>query len=117
MQHYGLEVSKDDELKHLPTIFELCQGLVRTNKSKFYPLVDRLICLVPTLPVSTATTERAFSAMKLVKTSLRHKMEDEFLANSMTVYIEKEIAIQFNNDSIIEEFDKIKTDRVHLMLK
>jgi hypothetical protein len=40
---------------------------------------DRLIRLVLTLPVSTAASERAFSAMKLVKTRLRNKMGDEFL--------------------------------------
>ncbi|KDO49809.1 hypothetical protein CISIN_1g040992mg [Citrus sinensis] len=55
---------------------------------KFYPhdftpnedylLIDRLICLVLTLSVYTATTERAFSAIKLIKTSLRSKMENEF---------------------------------------
>ncbi|TVU44128.1 hypothetical protein EJB05_03561, partial [Eragrostis curvula] len=37
---------------------------------------SRLIRLVLTLRVSTATTERAFSAMKLVKTRKRNKMED-----------------------------------------
>jgi hypothetical protein len=33
--------------------------------------LSRLIQLVLTLPVSTTTTERAFSTMKLVKTRLR----------------------------------------------
>ena len=40
--------------------------------------IDRLIRLVLTLPVSTATMERAFSAMKLLKTRLRNKMKDDF---------------------------------------
>jgi hypothetical protein len=46
-----------------------------------------LIRLVLTLPVSTATTERAFAAMKVVKIRLRNKMDDEFLANIFVVYI------------------------------
>jgi hypothetical protein len=54
--------------------------------------LGRLIRLVLTLPVSTATTERAFSAMKLVKTRLRNKMEDGFLRDCLIIYIEKEIA-------------------------
>jgi hypothetical protein len=37
-------------------------------------------------------TERAFSAMKTVKTRLRNRMDDDFLANYLIVYIEKEIA-------------------------
>ncbi|TYH19738.1 hypothetical protein ES288_A05G376200v1, partial [Gossypium darwinii] len=33
-------------------------------------------------------TERAFSMMKIVKTNLRNKMEDEFLIDNLVVYIE-----------------------------
>jgi hypothetical protein len=44
--------------------------------------------LVLTLPVSTAITKRAFSAMKHVKTVLRNKMKENFLADSMMIYIE-----------------------------
>jgi hypothetical protein len=44
-----------------------------------------------TLPVSTATTERAFSAMKIVKTRLRNRMEEDFLANYLIVYIKKKL--------------------------
>ncbi|CAL9012940.1 unnamed protein product [Prunus brigantina] len=50
------------------TLSELCWGLVERKRSKRYcNKKKRLICLVLTLSVSTATTERAFSAMKLVK--------------------------------------------------
>ena len=70
-----------------------------------------LIRLVLTLPVSTATTERAFLAMKLLKTRLRNRMEDEFLANNMIVYIEKEIAGNFTIEMIIDEFYCMKNRR------
>jgi len=46
-----------------------------------YPLVDRLIRLILTLPVSTTTIKRAFSAMKIVKISLRNRIENDFLAS------------------------------------
>ena len=45
-----------------------------------------------TLPVSSTTTERAFSAMNIIKNRLHDKMEDGFLMDSMILYIEKEIA-------------------------
>jgi hypothetical protein len=54
--------------------------------------------LVLTLPVSTATTGRAFSAMKLVKSRLQNKMEDDFLRDYLIIYIKKEIAIEFTTD-------------------
>ncbi|XP_062118723.1 uncharacterized protein LOC133832387 [Humulus lupulus] len=63
---------------NLSSIHELCQGLVKIRKAIMYPLIDRLLRLVLTLPVSTATTERASSIMKIIKTKLRNKMEDSF---------------------------------------
>ena len=57
-----------------------------------------------TLPVSIATTERVFSAMKFVKSKLSNKMEYDFLANYLITHIEKEIDQNFDTDSIIDEF-------------
>ena len=73
-----------------------------------------MIRLVLTLPVSTATPERAFSAMKLVKTRLRNKMGDEFLRDCLIIYIEKEIAMEFTTDTLIDNFYDMKTCRVRL---
>ena len=61
-------MTKHPDFQNMGTIFELCKGLEIPGKSKLYLLIDRLIRLVLTLPVSTATTERAFLAMKLLKT-------------------------------------------------
>jgi len=51
--------------------------------------------------VSIATTERYFSAMKIIKNKLRNKMNVEFLTSSMIIYIERDIVTSFNSDSII----------------
>ena len=67
-----------------------------------------MVRLVLTLPVSTATTERAFSAMKVVKTNLRNKMENNFLTDSLMLYIEKDIASTFSLDSIVDDFEDLK---------
>ena len=61
-----------------------------------------------TLSVFTATTERAFSAMKLLKTRLCNRMEDELLTDNMIVYIEKEIAGNFTMEMIVDEFYSMK---------
>jgi hypothetical protein len=78
------------------------------------PLFCRLIQPVLTLLVSTATMERAFSAMKLIKTRLRNKMVDEFLRDCLIIYIEKEIALEFTIDSIIDDFNAKKLRHVRL---
>jgi len=75
-------------------------------------LIDRLIRLILTLLVFTATTEQTFSAMKHVKTVLRNKMKEEFLADSMMIYIELELAEDIDSNSIIDEFYFTKYQRV-----
>ena len=42
--------------------------------------------------------------MKHVKIALRNKMEDEFLADSMIVYIERELSKPIDSDSIVDDF-------------
>ena len=94
------------------TISELCRGLAETNKSQHYHLIDRLIRLVLTLPVFTTTIDRAFSAMKHVKTVLLNKIKEELLADSMMIYIERELVEDIDSDSIIDEFYSTKHQRV-----
>ncbi|XP_061340573.1 uncharacterized protein LOC133287039 [Gastrolobium bilobum] len=112
LKHFHKDIPKHPELQNLSLIFELCQGLAKTGKSNSYHLVGRLIRLILTLPVSTASRERAFSAMKIVKTRLRNKMEDDFLANNLVVYVERDIAETFTTDSILEEFVNLKERRL-----
>ena len=99
---------------NVSSIADLCQRLVETEKSTVYQLIDRLIRLILTLHVSTTTTKRALSAMKIVKTRLRNRMEDDFLANYLIVYIEKEIAERFPIDMIIDDFYSMKERRAQL---
>ena len=94
------------------TLASLCQILTETRKSTKFPLVDRLIRLVLTIFVSTATCERAFSAMNIVKTKLRTKMEDDFLRDVRVIFIERELVNLFDVDSIIDDFALMKSRRV-----
>ena len=108
LQHYELDVPKHPDFQNLSSIYELCRALVVSEKSKVYHLVNKLVRLVLTLPVSTATTERAFSVMKLIKTKLRSRMENDYLADSLVIYIEKEIAITLTVEMIMNEFYSMK---------
>jgi len=114
LEHYHIDVIHHESFQNMSTISELCRGLAETNKLQHYHLIDRLIRLVLTLPVSTATTERAFSAMKHVKIVLRNKMKEEFLTDSMMIYIERELVEGIDSDSIIDEFYSTKHRRVQL---
>jgi hypothetical protein len=52
--------------------------------------------------------------MKHVKTMLRNKIEEEFLADFMMIYIERELIEDIDSDSIINEFYSTKYRRVQL---
>ncbi|XP_052625901.1 uncharacterized protein LOC128132931 [Lactuca sativa] len=114
LKHFEADVKDHPFLGNLSSIVEVCQGLVETGKSSHYYLIDRLIRLVLTLPVSTATTERAFSAMKIVKNRLRNKMDDDFITDNLILYIEKDVPKIFSIDSILDDFNDVRECRVQL---
>ncbi|CAH9141984.1 unnamed protein product [Cuscuta epithymum] len=113
LTYYHAHVVQNSQFE-VPTLSRLCEMLVKTRKAEDFKMLTRLIRLVLTLPVSTATTERAFSAMKHVKTAIRNKMADEFLADSLTIFIERELVSTIDIDSLIDEFAKVKDRRVQL---
>jgi len=45
--------------------------------------------------------------MKNLKIKQRNKMNDGFLANGLTIYIEKGIVSQFNLNAITNEFESL----------
>lgn len=51
----------------------LNRKLVEIKKSQIYFLFDKLISLVLTLPYSKETTNKAFSTIKLIKTTHQNK--------------------------------------------
>ncbi|XP_075640225.1 uncharacterized protein LOC142611967 [Castanea sativa] len=112
LDHYEHDVVRHLDFKKLSSISELCQWLAKSRKSIDYHLIYRVVILVLTLPVSIATTERAFSAMNIVKTWLVDKVQDDFLADSLILYIEKETAAKFSLESIIDDFQDFKERRV-----
>ncbi|XP_058727632.1 uncharacterized protein LOC131599201 [Vicia villosa] len=58
--------------------------MVQTEKHSVFPLVYKLIELSLILSVSTASVERAFSAMKIIKSKLRNKINDVWFNNLMS---------------------------------
>ena len=58
---YKYDVVQHLGFKNLKNISELCQWMMRTGKSEYYSLIYRVVKLVLTFPVSTATTKRAFN--------------------------------------------------------
>ena len=58
--------------------------------------------------MATASVERVFSAMVLVKTKSRNKMGDSVLDDCLVTFIEQDIFFEVNEDDIIKIFMSIR---------
>ena len=81
--------------------------MVKRREHLTYHLEYRLLKLVLVLPVATATVERIFSAMKVVKTNLRNHMGDQYMSNSHTCYVEKEKMMKVTNKVVVDLLKKM----------
>ena len=84
--------------------------LVEIGRHTIYNLIDRLLRLLITLPVSIASAECAFSSVKITKIRLRNKIQDDHLANNLLVNIEGEILETYSYEDVIEDL-RSKKDR------
>ena len=93
----------------LKSIGDLAQTLVQKRRNDVYPLVFRLVTLSLLLPVVTATVERAFSAINVVKNRLCNRIEDQWMNDILLVYIDRDIFNKLDNELIMQCFQSMKT--------
>ena len=67
-----------------------------------YPSSAVLIQILATLPVTTATNERLFSALKYLKTYLRNTTKEVRLNGLALQYVHRDISLDFKQ--VITEF-------------
>ncbi|GMP24744.1 hypothetical protein CsSME_00001906 [Camellia sinensis var. sinensis] len=111
---YIVDMLSSSEFSMLNGIADLAKKMVDTRRDKVYPLVYLLLTFALILPVATATVDRVFSAMNIAKNRLRNRMGDEWMNDSLVVYIERDIFDGIDNDTIMERFQKMKTRRGQL---
>ncbi|XP_028069877.1 zinc finger MYM-type protein 1-like [Camellia sinensis] len=106
---YIIDMLCSSEFSMLNGIADLAKKIVATGRDKVYPLVYLLLTLALILHVAIATVEMVFSAMNIVKNRLRNRMGDEWINDSLVVYIKRDIFYGIDNDTIMERFQKMKT--------
>ncbi|CAN6551746.1 unnamed protein product [Malus baccata var. baccata] len=114
LDNYIHDMKMHSEFSSLRGIGDLAKELVKTGRCASYMLVYKLLTLALVLPVATASVEKAFSAMKIVKTPLRNKMGDQWLSDSMLVYIERDVFAFIDNEPIMRRFHDMKSRRQQL---
>ena len=64
--------------------------------------MKNILEIAVTLPITTCSAERSFSAMKILKSSIRSTTTDERLTGLALMYIHKNIAIE--EEEIVTDF-------------
>ncbi|XP_029348041.1 zinc finger MYM-type protein 1-like [Acyrthosiphon pisum] len=109
---YKAEKSKkSNNQKTINSIFKVCHS---TGLKEVFPTIYTALRIALTLPVSSASPERAFSKLKLIKTRLRSTMCEERLESLMLISCEKDIAI--NTDDVIKTFSSYSSVLRKLLL-
>jgi hypothetical protein len=88
---YVLQVKRHASFSTSEYVQSLAMMMVLTERHLVFSLVYKLIELAFILPVSTTSVEKAFSAMKIIKSKLRNKINDVWLNDLMIYYTEREI--------------------------
>ncbi|KAL7001672.1 hypothetical protein U1Q18_052392 [Sarracenia purpurea var. burkii] len=114
LENFIMDVRSTLEFLDLKGISDLAQMMVKTRKNIGYPLVYRLLTLALILPVATSTIERTFSEMKIVKNRLHSGMDDQWMHDSLVVYIEREMFNSISNEIIMYRFQTMKSRRGQL---
>ncbi|XP_058746804.1 uncharacterized protein LOC131619753 [Vicia villosa] len=116
LETYVHQMKRHASFTSCEDVQSLAMKMVRTEKHLVFPLVYKLIELALILPVSTASVERAFSAMNIIKSNLRNKINDVWFNDLMICYTEREIFKTLKDVDIIRTFTAKKSRRGHLPL-
>lgn len=107
----------DERFSKVKGIGSLAETLVVYNKHVTYPLVFLLIKLALILPVATASVERTFSAMKIIKTRLRNRIGSDFMNDCLVPYVERDISLNIDDELVLQRFQKSVSHRGTLKRK
>lgn len=86
------------------SILEALQFIFDNNLSEIYPNSIIVLQIILTSPVTTATAERSFSKLKIIKNYLRSTISQERFTSLSILSIEHDIAKSMDYNNVILEF-------------
>ncbi|XP_022892005.1 zinc finger MYM-type protein 1-like [Olea europaea var. sylvestris] len=114
LRNYIIDMRSNKEFRELKGLSELALKLVETKRNKVYPLVYMLVTLGLTLPVATASVERVFFTMNIVKNQLRNQIGYQWMNDSLVVYLKKDVFNEIDNKIIIRRFQSMRSRKEQL---
>ena len=82
------------------------------HASSLYPNIRVLLLILCTLPVTSCSSERSFSCLKRIKTTLRSSMGNERLSSLALLHTHRDIEIDIAE--VIDEFSRRHPRRMQL---
>ena len=104
LKTYMHDMKSTKEFSAFRGVGQLVEKMVEMKKNVSYPLVYSLVTLALILLVATATVERAFSAMNIIKNRLRNQIGDQWMNDCLVTYIEKDIFKTIKCKEIMQRF-------------
>ncbi|XP_056697552.1 uncharacterized protein [Spinacia oleracea] len=108
------DMRKDIRFREVKDLGELSTMLVETDKHTTYKLVYLLLRPVLILPVATASVERVFSSMTIVKSKLRNRLGDQLLNDCLVTFIERGLSSKVSDEDVINRFQNMKSRRMQI---
>lgn len=89
-----------------------CLDLIESTCGSF-PNISIALRILLTLPITTASAERSFSKLKIIKNYLRTTMVQERLSDLAIISIKRDLCENIDYNNIIEKFAEIKARKIN----
>lgn len=100
------------QVKKITAIRTICEAMNKGPYEVMLEEVHKLLRLYFTIPITSSTSERAFSTLRRVLTYLRSTMTQERLNNCMLLHVHKDLTDSLNLQDIAVSFITAKNERL-----
>uniref|UniRef100_A0A667Y0C5 HAT C-terminal dimerisation domain-containing protein n=1 Tax=Myripristis murdjan TaxID=586833 RepID=A0A667Y0C5_9TELE len=122
-QHYSIQIKPEEILVAKCFLDRKKKDIVPTIQNVFslldkdmFPSLKAIFQVSLTIPVTSCSCERSFSALRRLHTWLRNTMGQDRLSNLAIMSIEREMLAKVNHAEVIDRFAKLKPRRFSLTL-
>jgi len=100
---------------HVGSMKNMYKVVHDNNLASVFPVLHTALKIALILPVSSASTERVFSKLKIVKSRLRTTMTQNRLEDLLIISCERDISEVIDHDKILKSFAEESSVTKHLM--
>ncbi|XP_078613923.1 zinc finger MYM-type protein 1-like [Branchiostoma floridae x Branchiostoma japonicum] len=100
------------DVKKVTSIRTICSAMSAGSHRTTFSQTHKLLRLYLTIPITSSTSERAFSSLKRLLTYLRSSMTEQRLNNCMLLHVHKDIVDTMDLNAIVTDFVSLNEERM-----